>query len=174
MGSLEAIDPKWEIRDPVADAGSVSFITLYKPIWRLDWIAISLIGAPMRLLAFTPVVLIVFSSGCSVGPPARPTSHPSSATTAVSVIDYHEHGQVREAGRGNGRNGGLPPGIAKNLARGKPLPPGIAKQYLPDHVLHRLPPLEAGYEYVVVAGKILLIEIATQVIHDILVDVLLD
>jgi len=128
----------------------------------------------MRMLTFTPVVLIVLSYGCSVGPPVRPTSHHPSATAEVPLIDYHESGQVREAGRGNNRNGGLPPGIAKNLARGKPLPPGIAKQYLPDDLLHRLPPLEVGYEYVVVAGKILLIEIATQVIHDILVDVLLD
>jgi hypothetical protein len=77
-------------------------------------------------------------------------------------------------GRGNGRNGGLPPGIAKNLAVGKPLPPGIAKQYVGHDVLLRLPPLSEGYEYVVVAGKILLIAIATQVVHDILEDVLLD
>ena len=92
----------------------------------------------------------------------------------VALIDSHDSGQVRGAGRRNGRNGGLPPGIVKNLQRGKPLPPGIAKQYVPRDVLQRLPPLEAGYEYVVVAGKILLIEIATQVVHDILVDVLFD
>lgn len=29
----------------------------------------------------------------------------------------------------------LPPGIAKNLARGKPLPPGIAKKALPPDLL---------------------------------------
>jgi hypothetical protein len=29
----------------------------------------------------------------------------------------------------------LPPGIAKNLARGKPLPPGIAKRALPADLL---------------------------------------
>ncbi len=77
-------------------------------------------------------------------------------------------------GRGNGRNGGLPPGIAKNLAVGKPLPPGIAKQYVTHDVLLRLPPLSEGYEYIVVAGKILLIAIATQIVHDILEDVLFD
>ena len=32
----------------------------------------------------------------------------------------------------------LPPGIAKNLARGKPLPPGIAKKFLPQDL--SLPP----------------------------------
>ncbi len=128
----------------------------------------------MRLLAFIYVALIVLSSGCSVGPPARSASHPPSVTTEVSLIDNHDTEQVRGAGRGNGRNGGLPPGIAKNLVRGRPLPPGIAKQYVSHGVLLRLPPLEKRYEYVVVAGKILLIEVATQVIHDILVDVLLD
>ena len=125
----------------------------------------------MRLLAFFSAALVVLSSGCSV---VRPASRPTSVTTEVSLIDNQNSEQVRGAGRGNGRNGGLPPGIAKNLEVGKPLPPGIAKQYVTHDVLLRLPPLRDGYEYIVVAGKILLIEIATQVIRDILVDVLFD
>ena len=68
----------------------------------------------------------------------------------------------------------MPPGIAKNLTRGKPLPPGIAKRGLPNDLMVQLPPVADGYERVIVAGKILLVEIATQVVHDILVDVLLD
>jgi len=128
----------------------------------------------MRLLAYTYFALIVLSSGCSVGRPVRPASQPPSATAEVALIDSHDGQQVRGRGRGNGRNGGLPPGIAKNLQRGKPLPPGIAKRYPPYDVLQRLPPLEDGYEYIVVAGKVLLIEIATQMVRDILVDVLFD
>jgi len=61
-----------------------------------------------------------------------------------------------------------------NLQRGKPLPPGIAKQQLPDSLLRRLPPVPRGYERVVVDGKVLLIEIATQVIRDVLTDVFFD
>jgi hypothetical protein len=38
----------------------------------------------------------------------------------------------------------------------------------------KLPPVADGYERIIVAGKILLVEIATQVVHDILVDVILD
>lgn len=68
----------------------------------------------------------------------------------------------------------LPPGIARNLQRGKPLPPGIAKQALPPRLAQILPAAPRGYERVVVAGKILLVEIATQVIHDVLEDVLMD
>ena len=66
---------------------------------------------------------------------------------------------------------GLPPGIAKNLARGKPLPPGIAKRYLPQGLLGQLPP-RVGYEWHVVDSDIVLIEIATRVIVDILKGVL--
>jgi Ni/Co efflux regulator RcnB len=64
----------------------------------------------------------------------------------------------------------LPPGIAKNLTRGKPLPPGIAKQRLPDDLIQRLPPVRAGYERVIVDGRLLLVAVATQVIADVLSD----
>jgi Ni/Co efflux regulator RcnB len=65
---------------------------------------------------------------------------------------------------------GLPPGIAKNLARGKPLPPGIAKRYLPPGLLGRLPP-RPGYEWVAVGRDIVLIAIATGIVVDVLSDV---
>ena len=67
----------------------------------------------------------------------------------------------------------LPPGIEKNLARGKSLPPGIAKQVLPAGLLKLLPPAPRGYERILVSGKVLLVEIATQAIHDVLEDVFL-
>jgi hypothetical protein len=65
---------------------------------------------------------------------------------------------------------GLPPGIAKNLARGKPLPPGIAKRYLPPGLLGQLPP-RPGYEWVAVGRDVVLIAIATGIVIDILSDV---
>ena len=68
----------------------------------------------------------------------------------------------------------LPPGIARNLQRGKPLPPGIAKQALPAGLVQVLPRAPKGYERVVVAGKILLVEVATQVVHDVLEDIILN
>lgn len=120
----------------------------------------------MRFLIFMSLALAALSSACSVTPPAGPAGQPPAAPTDVALVETRS--------LGNGRAGGLPPGIAKNLARGKPLPPGIARQVVPRHVLVQLPPVENGFEYIVVAGKILLIEIATQVVHDILVDVLLD
>jgi hypothetical protein len=102
----------------------------------------------------------------------------SSARDFQVVITTEEIRIIREyyaqqpQSQQRGRNG-LPPGIAKNLARGKPLPPGIAKQHLPDALQSKLPPAPTGYERLVLDGRVLLVEIATQVIHDILSDAVL-
>ena len=78
-------------------------------------------------------------------------------------------------GAGDGRSaGGLPPGIAKNLERGKRMPPGIAKQYLPAGLRAALPEPRDGYERLVMAGKVLLVEVATHIIVDVISDVILD
>jgi len=37
-----------------------------------------------------------------------------------------------------------------------------------------LPPLPSGYERIIIVGKILIVEISTQIIHDVLSDILLD
>jgi hypothetical protein len=83
---------------------------------------------------------------------------------------YQSHG----GHNGKHKQKGLPPGIAKNLARGKPLPPGIAKQALPYELIQVLPPVRDGHERIIVAGKILLVEIATQMVRDVLTDVIMD
>ena len=81
-------------------------------------------------------------------------------------------GRTGNASKGKGDKR-LPPGIAKNLQRGKPLPPGIAKQALPAALVSQLPPAPRGFERIEVAGKILLVEVATQVVHDVLEDFVL-
>jgi len=92
-----------------------------------------------------------------------------------TIRAYYRDHSVAQQGNGKGKKGakGLPPGIAKNLQRGKPLPPGIAKQVLPTGLMALLPPAPHGFERIELAGKILLVEIATQVIHDVLEDVIL-
>jgi hypothetical protein len=95
------------------------------------------------------------------------------STDEASIIrDYFRQQPVNQQS-GKKRPKSLPPGIAKNLARGKALPPGIAKQVLPGELIRRLPPVPDGFDRIVVDGKVLLVEIATQVIHDILVDAVL-
>jgi hypothetical protein len=94
----------------------------------------------------------------------------------IAIIQRYYSQDRDDAGQGQKKQKGkpLPPGIAKNLERGKPLPPGIARQRLPDSLLRQLPPVRGGYERVIVDGRVLLVEVATQVIHDVLLDVVLD
>lgn len=68
------------------------------------------------------------------------------------------------------RYGSLPPGIRKNLARGKPLPPGIAKKMVPGPMLARLP-VHPGYEWRVAGNDLILIAIATGIVADVLANV---
>ncbi|WP_341706948.1 anti-virulence regulator CigR family protein [Halopseudomonas sp.] len=68
------------------------------------------------------------------------------------------------------RDSSLPPGIRKNLARGKPLPPGIAKQ-LDPRLANRLPHYD-GYEWRQIDGDVVLAEVTTGIIESIIYDVL--
>lgn len=64
----------------------------------------------------------------------------------------------------------LPPGIRKNLARGKPLPPGLAKQAVPGPLLARLPVVD-GHTWIRVGTELVLIGIATSIISQVIDDV---
>jgi len=148
----------------------------------------------MRHIVLTAIVLV---AGCASNghgsvdpapPHTRTSGHTASNHGAVGVevvfsdeeirtIRAYYESHVVDSGirRGNGKSKsrGLPPGIAKNLARGKPLPPGIAQQELPADLRRQLPLPPRGYERIVVAGKILLVEIATQIVRDVLKDAML-
>jgi Ni/Co efflux regulator RcnB len=84
-------------------------------------------------------------------------------------------GGGEQGGKGKGKKNkgvgskGLPPGIAK---KGGALPPGIAKRQLPQALAAQLPPPPKGYERVIVDNDVLLVDIATHVIRDVLTDVL--
>lgn len=67
----------------------------------------------------------------------------------------------------------LPPGLAKQLVRNGRLPAGLDRRALPEALVRRLPPRPAGYRYVMVDDRILLVERATDVILDAL-DIVLD
>lgn len=60
----------------------------------------------------------------------------------------------------------LPPGIQKNLARGKPLPPGIAKK-LDGRLVGRLPRYD-GYEWQQAGTDLILVALATGIIYEVL------
>jgi hypothetical protein len=65
----------------------------------------------------------------------------------------------------------LPPGIAKNLARGKPLPPGLATRSLSGQFLAGLPK-HSGYQWVGAGTDLVLIDITSRVVADVLVNAL--
>lgn len=69
-----------------------------------------------------------------------------------------------------GSSRSLPPGIANNLARGKPLPPGIARNF-DAGVLGQLPRYE-GYEWKQVGTDVVLVAIATGMIYEVLRNIL--
>ena len=115
---------------------------------------------------FYAVAMLLFLSSTAtastVGVSISFGDHESSIIRAY----YRDHG-VSNSKKNKGRKT-LPPGIARNLHRGKTLPPGIAKQDIPTGLIDLLPPPPRGFERIEVAGKILLVEIATRVIHDVL------
>lgn len=61
----------------------------------------------------------------------------------------------------------LPPGIAMNLARGKPLPPGIAKRMLPTGLQASLPAPPTGYGRFIVGDDLVLLELSSGLIADV-------
>lgn len=81
------------------------------------------------------------------------------------------------------RQQNLPPGLAKNVARGKRLPPGWQKKLgigktfpqsiydhaipLPPYILHQLPVQPQGTALVVVQGKVVRLLEATKTIADV-------
>lgn len=131
----------------------------------------------------TPLVIVLAAilGGCTSTPAARRAGPaagvPRAATRPMPaiVLTPEQGALVRayygSAGRGRGRaGGGLPPGIAKRVALGKPLPPGIAKQTLPGDLVRRLPLPPSGLHYAVVAGKLVLVEAATQIVRAVLLE----
>lgn len=78
-------------------------------------------------------------------------------------------GYARSLAIENGLTGykGLPPGIAKQVSRGKPLPPGIAKKRLPSGFVSRLP-VYVGYEWKISGRDLILVAIGTAIVAEII------
>lgn len=146
-------------------APSFAFVEMIMRVAIVFLTTIMLLG-PGMLVAADSVITV--SKGITIGVEVVFTGE------EVQIILAHYKSANVHKHKGKAKQKRLPPGIAKNLARGKPLPPGIAKQSLPYDLLQALPPVRDGHERVIVAGKILLIEIATQIVHDVLTDVLFD
>ena len=127
-----------------------------------------------RNLLYLPIMLLVLSAG-----PAAQADEIGVGVVfsdgEIEVISgyYKRDDALSYHGKQKKGRKGLPPGIAKNLGRGKPLPPGIAKQQLPVDLIAALPPVPKGHERVIIDGRVVLVEVATQVIRDMLTDLVI-
>lgn len=84
--------------------------------------------------------------------------------------DYADIRRIFEQHGGLSSYQGLPPGISKNLQRGKPLPPGIAKKFNPD--IERQLPYYPGNVWRQVGSDAVLIDATTSVVREVMKDVL--
>ena len=99
---------------------------------------------------------------------------------AQSEQDDDESSEAQEDGKGKNKSKGkgkgkgknkqkaMPKGIAMKLERGGTMPPGIARTRLPGDLEQQLPPPPEGFERVKSEGKVILQDIATGVIADII------
>lgn len=107
-----------------------------------------------------------------------------SALERRAIAEYYGSGPADDRddgghGKGHGKHGqdGLPPGLAKKaslppgLAKKRELPPGLAKRDLPPDLLMRLPEPRPGQRRIIVDNNVLLVDIATGIVLDILQDV---
>jgi len=108
------------------------------------------------------------ANGFAQGREKRDTAPVTASVTLTKDMQV----QIREFYSMRGATGAeaLPPGIQKRLARGKPLPPGIAKRYVPKGLRSGIR-LRSGYELVEVGLDVLLVEVATGMVHDLLKNV---
>ena len=96
-----------------------------------------------------------------------------SATERALIGDYVQKAKRSHNGLppGLAKRDRLPPGLQKQIQRNGTLPPGLAKRGLPGDLRGRLP-RRKGQDYRVVGSDIVLIETATNVVLDIMKNVL--
>ena len=134
----------------------------------------SMIGACLRTLALGTLIAssTLLATGARVG--AQQGSGGLSARASLEIVfSSGDQARIRDYYATHSRPGAeaLPPGIRKRLQRGRPLPPGIAKNFPPQDLISRVAVPEA-YELVEVGLDVLLVEIATGIVHDVLMGVI--
>ncbi|WP_421682027.1 hypothetical protein HKW98_13045 [Stutzerimonas urumqiensis] len=131
---------------------------------------------PLRLLVLCSALIAAAEAQAEPRHDKRPHAqpghaHPSAQPVQGPVVDVARVLAILADNRSLiGPASDLPPGIRKNLARGKPLPPGIAKQ-LDSRLLGRLPRYD-DHEWKQVGADLVLVAVATGIVIEILNDVL--
>ena len=131
-------------------------------------------------------LLLVTGIQFAVLPPVwakKPTPESSAGTHAtvrfaehdrIVIRDYYRHPSSGASGLppGLAKKQQLPPGLQKQVREKGTLPPGLQKRLLPGELEGRLSRLPPGYERVIVGADVVIVEIATRIIVDILADIL--
>jgi hypothetical protein len=131
-------------------------------------------------------LLLVTGIQFAVLPPVwakKPKPEPSAGTHAtvqfaerdkIAIRDYYRHPGSGASGLppGLANKQQLPPGLQKQVREKGTLPPGLQKRLLPGELEGRLSRLPPGYERVIVGADVVIVEIATRIIVDILADIL--
>ena len=84
---------------------------------------------------------------------------------------YHEHYSNAKScppGLAKKNNGCMPPGQARKWAVGQPIPRGVAVYTVPQPVIVHLPPAPYGYRYARLGNDIVLIQVHSNLIVDII------
>lgn len=77
----------------------------------------------------------------------------------------HKNKKGKHWEKGRGKHRGMPPGLAKKGGR---LPPGLQKRAFPRDLESRLPPPPPNAERVIINNQILLLEIGTHLVLDVI------
>jgi Ni/Co efflux regulator RcnB len=127
-------------------------------------------------IAFSLLAGCIVAQGAAATPPEGKGKSEKHATTDASAaqlihpdLNYDEIRRIAVEQHYTGRQA-LPPGIAKNIARGKPLPPGIAKKSPRAEFVRQLPTYP-DYEWKRVGTDLVLVQIATQVVAEVLANI---
>ncbi|MEJ2109069.1 MAG: hypothetical protein P8Z37_03975 [Acidobacteriota bacterium] len=128
---------------------------------------------------------IILLNGCH-SPSAHTTSGgvivqtPRSTVSAVfsdrdrQVIgDYYARHKAKKVPPGLAKKDQLPPGLARQVVKKGTLPPGLQGRALPQDLESRLSRLSDGYRRVIIGTDIAILNTNTQVIADIITDVVI-
>ena len=124
------------------------------------------------MLASLVITSVYAKKGFAKKPKYKNPHYKQKQSTKVGKFNYKDKKTIQDYfANGRYKPKPLPPGIAKNLAVGKPLPPGIAKRNLPAG-LRSLLPTYPDYEYLVTGNDILLVNKTTNIISDIITNII--
>jgi Ni/Co efflux regulator RcnB len=118
--------------------------------------------------ALTLATSMAASAAFAQPPDHRKHQHPGQGTSqgGITIEEAVVRAIFREERALLDTQSSLPPGIRKNLARGKPLPPGLAKRF--DSRVNARLPQYPGYEWQQIGRDAVLVAVTTGVVEAIL------